>query len=452
MKIKAKKEQRVAKETEFEALVKKAETQELTADEQKKLDDIETELQELDAEIKKMESIEARKKQIALRQAAAVGAPQDNASEIREMKKFEFTRAMGQIHNESKGIRNGTVSGLEKEIFDEATAEYKAAGVESELCGNIRIPSRMIQLGKQQAQERLLNVATEGSDVVETEYGGLIGSLRIEPVVDRLGATKLTGLRGNLKWPRSNNDLELVWETETSDSDELTPTFDAVDLSPKRASGFVDVSIQMMKQSPFVMESFVRGKLQYAGEATIDKAALAGPTGGNSPVGILNYSGVTVVSLGTNGGDMTYGALLAMISEAQQDNARDGNSGFVMNPAGFYALGRTPMQASGVEGNFILKPATEKTIFGHKYIVTNRMPANLTKGSGSALSAIIYSPRWASLIIGMWGGMDILYDPYTQAQKATVRFHVNMFADVDVEHPEEYVVVKDWITTTPATT
>jgi HK97 family phage major capsid protein len=443
--LKEKLEARADKEKRFEALTTAAESRALTAEESAELDTLETEMQTLDAEIKKLQDIEARKKGIAARKAAAaVGAPQDNASENKEFARFSYRKAFADISNRNKRA----VDGFEKEIYDEARKEMIEANIpEAEIKGNILIPARMVQYGREQ---RLLDVATEGADLVRTEYRPMIPSLRIEPVVDRLGITKYTGLKGNIKIPRSTNEATFVWETENSSADEFTLTFDAIDLSPKRLAGYTDISGQMLVQSNEITEGYLRSKIEYGIAAAIDTAVLAGPTGGNSPVGILNYPGVNVVSLGTSGGDMTYGALVAMIAAVEADNGRDGNAGFVMNSNGFASLALTPYQAAGTEGNFILKPSTTD-IWGRKYIVTNRIPSDLTE-TATGLSAMIYSSNWKSAILATWGGVGILFDPYTQALVNKIRIVVNTYADVDIEHPEEFAVVKDWNTTLPALT
>lgn len=446
-KLKLKREARAEKELAFETLVNAAKGRELTEVEVKSLDELEKEIEAIEAEIKSLEAIEKRNKTIAARKAAgAKGVEQDNASEERELSRYSYRKAFADIQNEGRGL--GSVQGFEKEIAEEAIKEAKAAGIPS-LKGNILIPSRMIEFGAKK-QERLLDVATEGADLVRTEYRPMIPSLRIAPVVDRLGITKYTGLQGNIKIPRSTNEATLVWETENSSADEFTLTFDSIDLSPKRLAGYTDVSGQMLVQSPSITEAYLRSKIEYAIEAAFDTAVLAGPTGGNSPVGILNYSGVNVVSLGSSGGDMTYGALIAMIAAVEADNGRDGNSGFVMNTNGFAALANTPYQSSGVEGNFIIKPETDK-LWGRPYIVTNRIPSDLTE-TATGLSGLIYSSNWKSAILATWGGVGILFDPYTQALTNKIRIVVNTYADVDIEHPEEFAVVKDWNTTLPATT
>lgn len=439
-------EQRADKLNAFEALVNLAKGRELTDAETKQLSELETEIDALDKQIEPLEKIAARSQKLAAAKAAAgVGAPQDNASENKEFARFSYRKAAKDV---SRNNWKGTPEGLEKEISDEARKEAREAGVPDELQGQICIPARMVQYGK---EARLLDVATEGADLVRTEYRSMIPSLRIEPIVDRLGITKYTGLQGNVKIPRSTNEAAFVWETENSSADEFTLTFDAIDLSPKRLAGYTDISGQMLVQSPEITEQYLRSKIEYGIAAAIDTAVLAGPTGGNGPVGILNYTGVNVVSLGTSGGDMTYGALVAMVAAVEADNGRDGNSGFVLNSNGFASLALTPYRGSAdTAGNYIIKPGTD-TIFGHKFIVTNRMPSDLAETT-TGLSGMIYSSNWKSAILATWGGVGILFDPYTQALVNKLRIVVNTYADVDIEHPEEFAVVKDWVTTLPALT
>lgn len=444
-KIKKLREERAEKENKFEALTVAAEGRELTTDELAQLDSIEKEIKSTEAQLKSLEAIESRQAEIAKRklEAGGIGAVQDNHSENKELSKYSYVKAFASIKNNGKGL--GSVQGFEKEIAEEAIREAREAGVEP--VGNILIPSRMI---KYASDQRLLDVATEGADLVRTEYKSMIPSLRIAPVVDRLGITKYTGLKGNIKIPRSTNEATFVWETENSAADEFTLTFDAIDLSPKRLAGYTDISGQMLVQSEEITEAYLRSKIEYGLAAAIDTAVLAGPTGGNSPIGIINYPGVNIVSLGSSGGDVTYGALVAMISAVEADNGRDGNSGFVMNTNGFASLALTPYQAAGSEGNFILKPGTD-TLWGRKFIVTNRIPSDLAETT-TGLSAMIYSSNWKSAILATWGGVGILFDPYTQALTNKIRIVVNTYADVDIEHPSEFAVVKDWNTTLPALT
>lgn len=450
--LKLKREQRAAKEDRFEALVKKSEAGTLTADEKTELNAIEKELDVLDEEIKNLEAREGRARKIAERklkaEARASGAEQDDASEIKEMNRiasnYKFAKAFKSVHSRKN------IDGLELEMFQEAEKEAKESG--EELTGNIAIPSRLVMIGdgnarhnKVRAQQRLLSVGTEGTDVVFTDYGGLIPILNPKPAVVDMGITVLQGLRGNVQWPRQTTDVAFSWETETSDVDETTPAFDNVSISPKRVGGYTDVTMQMLKQSVFVLEPWLRGIIENRYNLTVDYAVLNGSGTGNEPTGIFNAAGVGVFSTGSGGAsnNMTYGGLLQMVRDAKVAKTRIGKAGWMTNAYGEYALANTPRQNSGVEGNFILKPE-DKTLLGRPFVSSEVIKADFSEGSQSDLCGIVFSQNWQGAIFGTWGGMELLFDPYTQAVGGKVRFVVNAFMDTDIEQPAEFQICKDW--------
>ena len=67
-------------------------------------------------------------------------------------------------------------------------------------------------------------------------------------------------------------------------------------------------------------------------------------------------------------------------------------------------------------------------------LISNNVP-RLAKGSGSSLSAIIYG-NWSDLVIGMWGSLEILFDPYTDIAKGYVGIRALQFIDCSVRYPE----------------
>lgn len=451
-KLKKLREDRVEKEEALSALVNAAETSALTQEQKTQFETLESEIEAIDKDIAFEEKLEKRKAQAAKAKlnhgASGVGAPQDDASENKELlsisKKFSIGKALKQVCSRKN------FDGAEEEVFQIAREEAKDADVE--LKGNMHLPSRFIKIGKRSAMTAALTVGTEGTDVVFTEYGGkIIPYLNPEPVADKLGVTFLQGLNGNVQWPRTSNRLSLGFETETSDVDETTPTFDNISITPKRFGGYVDFTMQMQKQSVFNVDAYIRRELTIAHEYLIDDQLFNGTGASNQTTGILNFSGVNTLSLGSAGGDMTYAALLSMIRDAEIANARSGRRGYVTNARGKFALALTPKQASGVEGNFIFN-VKDGTLLAEPFQMSNIVPSNLTEGAGSSLSAIIFSSNWAGWLVGFWGGLDLTFDPYTQKLGGKDRIVVNGFMDQDCEQPAEFTICKDWNTTTPALT
>jgi len=442
--LKAKRESLTEKEDRYIALTKKAEKEKLADAETAEIATLTTEMDTLESEIQTLESQEERVKKIAVRQSkkrTIPGAPQDGVSEEREISKIAKSFTISKMFQNR--ISKSADDGAEAEVMAIAREEAAVSGIE--LSGNVHIPSRFIQVGK--PKKSLLDVTTEGADVVFEDYGGkIIPILQPNPVVDQLGVSMYTNLRGDVQWPRSSGDVAFAWETETSDVNETTPTFNNVSLSPKRVGGYVDISMKMLKQSIFVVEPWLRSRLENRYALTIDDAVFNG-AGTNEPTGLFNYSGVNVLTLGSTSGDMTYNALMSMKRDAAVANARIGREAFVLDSYGAYSLSVTPKQASGVEGSFIYPNATGP-LLGVPAVHTNILDEFTTN-----LHGIIYGSNWGGVIVGTWGGLDILFDPYTQALGGKVRFVCNAFMNVEVEQPAEFTICKTWTAeTTPALT
>jgi HK97 family phage major capsid protein len=82
---------------------------------------------------------------------------------------------------------------------------------------------------------------------------------------------------------------------------------------------------------------------------------------------------------------------------------------------------------------------------GYPAFVTNQVSSTLTKGSSNVASAIFFG-NWSDLVLGMWGEMDMLVDPYTFSSSGAVR--VVAFQDVDfgVRHAESFAAMLDALT------
>ena len=86
----------------------------------------------------------------------------------------------------------------------------------------------------------------------------------------------------------------------------------------------------------------------------------------------------------------------------------------------------------------------QSQIAGRRFVVSNNVPSNLTKGSGTGLSAIIYG-NFADLLIGLYGTLEILTDPYTDFAKGTVGVRALQSIDIAVRHAESFAAMSDAI-------
>ena len=90
--------------------------------------------------------------------------------------------------------------------------------------------------------------------------------------------------------------------------------------------------------------------------------------------------------------------------------------------------------------------AEMRNLNGFPIFMTTNVPSDLTKGSGSSLSALFFG-NWQDLLLAFWSGVDIVVDTATLSNIGGLR--LNFFQDVDVtcRHDESFAVIKDMVTT-----
>ena len=130
--------------------------------------------------------------------------------------------------------------------------------------------------------------------------------------------------------------------------------------------------------------------------------------------------------------------------EVSVDNADLPNCAFVTNAKVEGAISKL----KDSNGDYILSPYGSELgaqqILSRRFEVTNNIPSNLSKGSGSNLSAIVYG-NFNDLLIGMWGGLEILVDPCTDFSKGTTGVRALQSIDIAVRHAESFAAMKDAI-------
>ena len=78
--------------------------------------------------------------------------------------------------------------------------------------------------------------------------------------------------------------------------------------------------------------------------------------------------------------------------------------------------------------------------------MSNQLPSNLTKGTGTALSAAIFGD-FSQLNIFSWAFADLVVDRQSEAEAGYVKYVLNGFHNVLVRQPKAFTVCKDIVTT-----
>src|SRR5262249_46462666 len=79
--------------------------------------------------------------------------------------------------------------------------------------------------------------------------------------------------------------------------------------------------------------------------------------------------------------------------------------------------------------------------------VSNQVRSDLTKGTSSGVCSAIFYGNWTDLLIGEWGVLDVLVNPYTGADAGTVRVHVYQSTDIALRQAASFAAMLDALTT-----
>ena len=268
---------------------------------------------------------------------------------------------------------------------------------------------------------------SKGGFLVNVENMGFIDILRNRSVARALGARVLSGLEGNVIFPRQTGKATVTWQGGEGVSVGATDqALGQLSMTPKTAIVITDVSEQLLRQSSPSAEQFVMADL--ASDIAIDgvDAAVINGTGGAQPLGIKNTTGVTT---GQDAAAATYAKTLAFIGAAGASNAIRGNPGWVTNIAGAIVLMQKQRFSSTDtplwEGN-----ALDGSLVGFRAMSSEQLAsANLIFGS------------WDELVIGEWGVLELATDTGgTRFNQAQVGIRAMWMVDVMLRYPQAFVV------------
>ncbi|WP_320055610.1 phage major capsid protein [Desulfuromonas thiophila] len=296
----------------------------------------------------------------------------------------------------------------------------------------------------------VVGAAGQGGHTVPTIQMPIIELLRNKMMVKRLGAQVLSGLTGDLKFPRQEGTAALNWTGENPGSNtaatDMTDYFGQVLMAPKSAIATIPYSKQLLAQSSLDIENFFRTDLARVNALGLDLAAING-AGGSQPTGILSTTGIGAVVGGDNGALPDRQDIIDLETRIAALNADEGAMAYLTN-AKVRGLLKNTETATG-SGRFVWGDGVEKgfgLLNGYRAAVSNQVPSTLTKGTASGLCSAIIFGNWEDLLIGEWGVIEIIIDPYSLKKQGLVEMTSTMLCDVAVRQPQSFAAMKDALT------
>lgn len=254
-------------------------------------------------------------------------------------------------------------------------------------------------------------------EIVEEEFKGLLEPLYADSVISQLGVTIYNGLpAGDFKVSAMGKG-SAAWADETGTASESKNTFSHVTLQPKRISAQLSYSKQFLAQDTIGAEAAIRRDIYNALVAQIQSTMLsADASGSNKPAGIFN--GVTAKNISSY-------AELCNVEAAVDDSNVKGERKYLMSNKAKAILRCMPKSSLTTElvldGN---------DIDGTPVIANSDVPT----------TQYAYGD-FSNIVMGTWGNVDLIVDPYTLAAENSVRIVVNAFVDWKKVRKDENVIV-----------
>lgn len=429
-------QQRGLLETELLSLRAKIEDKSIDEAGEQRIDTIINEVTKLNDDIataqKREAAFEAAK---ASQRVNVVINPTKADNEEQAKNSFRFTDVINTL------AANKPLEGFMKEMHEQGQRDLSAAVGNADTDGGYVVPAFIIGAEKRDMAAVTNDTSKAGytiaTDLLSAQW---IDVLRNALVFSGSGVRFMSGLQGNVAIPKKTTDSGANWLTETGSITPADSVFDQVTMSPKRLGNATAFSRKLLAQSSMDIEAIVRQDLITSQALALEAAAIKGPIGGNGPVGILNTSGIGSVTIGNNGGALTWAKLVELETNIANSNALVQNLAYLTNSK-VRGAAKTISKDTG-SGMFLWEGNT-LPLNGYNCLVTNAVPSTNVKGSSGAVCSSLIFGNWADLMIGQWGGLIITANPYALDLSGQVRVTMNSYYDIAVRNAASFATIND---------
>lgn len=354
-----------------------------------------------------------------------------------------------------KAIREAAddkLSGVELEVHTELRRHQDGLGLYGRVDRGrgIMLPTDL-RTDEQRLQQYTLasNAAGKGAETVFDRPGEIIELLRNQAAVIRLGARFLSGLTSPIAFPKQTGPMTASWvgENPVSAVSATDLALGLVTLSPRWLQATTSVSRQLLLQSSIDVEAMVRRDLAAIHALAIDRAAIHGQAGGatSEPKGVYVWPDVQQKAMA---GAVDYIELTQMIGLVADKNAVMGAPGWLTTPLMAAKWLATLDFAAAAAGLAIWQGTIDTDgpggrVAGYRAYSSGQVSKTMTGTAGAVVGGsdhgIIFG-NWDDMIIGTFGALEIIVDPYTLADKGLIKLTSFQGADVIVRHGESFCV------------
>lgn len=389
MQLAAIREARAAKVAEARSLVS-ADT--LTPEQKTAFDKLKGEIQALEAD-------EARAQFIEEAERRALGTPVDRQAAALEQR-VSLVEAIN-AHAEGRSLAGA---------LGEYNAEQKRQGVQAK---GVLVPQSIFN------ETRAAQTTATATGIVPDDFrpDQFVGILRNSLAIKGLGARVLPNLRGDVVVPRQTGTSTAQWLAEGDALTDTGLTFDNIRLEPKHVGAITELSRQLLQQSSPGIEGIVRDDFINVVGLAVDAAMLHGTAAAKQPLGILNTVGIQTASLATLDWEHVLLALEKLALENIVPNAA------ITHPEVATIL-RSTLREAGLPGYLLDN--------GQLAGVPVNVSRQLAKKAGTPATGRILFGDFSELLIGTWGSVDVVTNPYAEGPFSRGAIQVRILTTMDM--------------------
>ena len=335
--------------------------------------------------------------------------------EKKDVRSFSISKFLREAQHDS-------LTGLEAEMAKEGEAEFKRSGINPG-ANSVFLPSFIRSYDYTNASE-----SAYGQAFIEQTQLSYDGKLRGAMLGEKLGVKYLNGLQGQVSIVTGGADA--AWVAEEGAASAAKPAYAKATLSPKRLQVLQGVTYDLLHQSTKDVDRLIMDDMVKAHAAKLDAAIFAGSGSSGEPTGVLNASGINTIYThdSTHAAAVTYAKLVDMETEVGIDNGLlDETLAYVVN-AKIQGKLKTIPQIDGYPYYLM----NDGKVNGYPCFMTNAIPTATFSGTANCSSAL-FGP-WSQVLVGGWGGLQFIVDPYTAKNKGVLEITAIAYHDVLVRH------------------
>lgn len=280
----------------------------------------------------------------------------------------------------------------------------------------------------------------------ETVASGTPNPVRTAPIIDRLfpqsvagrlGIQMVTIEGGALEYPVTTSAVTAGWadgETASVPGPVAYATTDRP-LAPNNTLGItMKITRKAMKQSGAGLEQAVRRDMAGAIGAALDKAIFLGTGADGQPLGLITGAGTYGIDAEDVDAAASWAAFRDAIVEFLKGNAAGSASDvkILLRPETWAALDEALIEGTAIsEWDRLVKNVGAQNIVVSSNALADPAGSPLSATAMLATSAGGVAPAF----VGLWGAVDMIRDPYSDATSGGLRLTALATADVTISRP-----------------